>query len=129
MKKSYTQFIGVTTISCLLLLTFNTNAKERLVSQKVINSTGLKIIVKGKPYIVTNIVNKKEPNKDCKLDVSSLHFLSLKDMPQKKGVTATITLQAKVGKKGHPYCSGKGEGCVMTIEVPDAKEPQQKLRD
>lgn len=123
--KHISKIFSVTSISLLLLISFNTNAAEKLVSQRVINSKGLKIKVKGKTFIVTKIINKKSPNKACSLSVRGLRFLSLNDMPM-KGATAEMNLQAKIGSKGHPYCSGQGTGCVITIEVPDA-EPASKL--
>jgi len=123
--KITSKFIGITIVSCLLFLTFNANAKERFVSQKVINSKGLKIMVKGKPFIITKIINKKNPKKLCRLDVNSLSFLSLKLMP-KKGFTTQISLQAKSDSKG-VFCAGKGDGCLITVELPDPPVESQKL--
>jgi hypothetical protein len=111
--------MSMLTISCLLAMSLQVQAGEKLIPQKQINSKGYTAKVKGKPYLITKIKNNKTPSKQCSLDVSNLKFLSTMKMPR-EGATAEISLQAKVGPKGHPYCSGKGEGCTMTVEIPDA---------
>jgi hypothetical protein len=104
--------------------------KTKLVSMKVINSKGYPAKLKGGIDVrIVDLRNLKAPEKECSLDVKSLQGLNVKNFARVgKSATATINLQAKVGSKGHPYCSGEGSGCVMTIEVPDAQVLERMSR-
>lgn len=107
-----------------------TSAEQtQLVSMKVINSKGYPAKLKdGTEVRIVGLKNQKEPEKECSVDIGSLRGVTANNWSKAgKGATATIKLQAKVGPKGHPYCSGSGEGCVMTVEVPDAAMLRERI--
>lgn len=97
--------------------------KPKLVSMKVIKSKGAVVKLKdGTKVKIVDIKNLKMPEKECSLDLNSVRHLSIDQFKRGElAATAEMNLQAKIGSQGHPYCAGQGSGCVMTVEVPDAK--------
>ena len=102
--------------------------KAELVSMEMINSKGYSATLSdGLKVRVVKIQNREAPQKQCRLDVSSLKRMTADKWARAgHGAVAQLSLKARSDSEG-VYCAGKGSGCLITVEIPDAKAVADRL--
>lgn len=127
MKKIITTLLSViATFSVLSLIgcdgnTSIRNGVEMATSEQINSSGGYKFSVPDLgDFRITSAISSDKPSYKCSVDVDYLKG-ALKDLQKGAlGVETTISLKAHFDDKtGVFVCSGSGESCKVTINVPD----------
>lgn len=113
-------------LSCLLLVSFNAQAADKIVSQEVIQTRGLKIEVKGLGTVkIKSIRNTKEPSKPCSLNIPVFtRYLESKKLSLFKNKDEEVKHLEKLGDdpKYGTVCGGEGAGCLIIIQKEEVRD-------